>query len=838
MTVVRKEPCPVCTANGGDTSGDNLAVYADGGSYCFACGYSTRSEGEEYMKKTMKEALINSQPRALAKRGVSKEVCEFFGYGLGLYTGNLDGESVSDEPVHVANYYNNLGEPIAQKLRGSGKRMKTVGDFSSTPLFGANKYRPNPDTFITVVEGEIDALSVAEAQGTRFPVVSVPSGAQGAVKAIKANYEYLNGFKHVVLGFDNDEAGRKAADDCSKLFDHGKVRIATWDMKDANELLVAGRSQDIKRSLFEAQEIRPDSLLWVDDLRGTLEQPKEGLSWPWGIMTGLTYGIRPGELYTLGAGCVDQDTEYLTEEGWAPIGDYSGGKVAQIHDDGSMSFVTPSKYHKYPSDGFNHFKTKYGLDMMLCDNHNVVYTYDGYPEYKVMACHEVIRRHKASNTKGWTGKIPTTFTYDGPGLGLSEHELRLQIAVNADGRQVNGGKDRYTQMRFIKKRKYERLLAICMSGGLRYDDRGINSQGQYEVIVWPALDKGFTKGYFKMSSEDAKIIADECLFWDGNQKSAFFSANRLDCDVVQYANILAGYRSRVLPGNKGTYETHRNSRTSVGFTNRHGKNSIPRVQNGEFKYCFTVPTGRLVLRRNGCVFVTGNSGVGKTEWLKDLLLHLTKTHGERVGTFFLEQKPSATLLRIIGGMCGKRLHLPGVEWDQDEIDGHLDELGNTVSFYNGPHLIDDVYDRILYLHKAEGVNYFIIDHLTALSANMGSKVEEIDQAMSKLGLLIQKYPISLFVVSHLAAPPTGETTYEEGRKVTARAFRGSQSIQYWSSFMIGLERDKTNEDEERRTITTVRILKDRFSGESDGCTFFLKYNRNSGRLEELGTGAI
>lgn len=37
--VIRYEACPKCRARGNDNSGDNLACYDDGGSYCFSCGF-------------------------------------------------------------------------------------------------------------------------------------------------------------------------------------------------------------------------------------------------------------------------------------------------------------------------------------------------------------------------------------------------------------------------------------------------------------------------------------------------------------------------------------------------------------------------------------------------------------------------------------------------------------------------------------------------------------------------------------------------------------------------------------------------------------------------------
>lgn len=39
--VIRKEACPQCRKLGKDRSGDNLAVYSDGHTYCFNCGHST-----------------------------------------------------------------------------------------------------------------------------------------------------------------------------------------------------------------------------------------------------------------------------------------------------------------------------------------------------------------------------------------------------------------------------------------------------------------------------------------------------------------------------------------------------------------------------------------------------------------------------------------------------------------------------------------------------------------------------------------------------------------------------------------------------------------------------
>jgi twinkle protein len=93
-------------------------------------------------------------------------------------------------------------------------------------LFGQQLFK-NEGRFVTVVEGELDALAAFEMLGSKFPVVSVSKGAAGAVKDFKQNLEWLEGFENVVICFDNDTAGREAADKCAQVLSPNKARIVT-----------------------------------------------------------------------------------------------------------------------------------------------------------------------------------------------------------------------------------------------------------------------------------------------------------------------------------------------------------------------------------------------------------------------------------------------------------------------------------------------------------------------------------------------------------------------------------------------------------------------------------
>ena len=151
-------------------------------------------------------------------------------------------------------------------------------------------------------------------QGTRFPVVSVPKGAAAAKKSLQENLEWLQGFKHVVIGFDSDEAGQKAAQECIDLFEPGTVKVAKWSMKDPNEMLLSGRGREIQDCLFNAIEIRPDKICSPNDLMDRiLTKPERGTPWPWQDLTNITLGCRENQLIVLGAAPAVGKTEMVKD---------------------------------------------------------------------------------------------------------------------------------------------------------------------------------------------------------------------------------------------------------------------------------------------------------------------------------------------------------------------------------------------------------------------------------------------------------------------------------------------------------------------------------------------
>lgn len=228
-----------------------------------------------------------------ARRGIREDTGLKYNYGIGTYMG---------QKVHVANYYDEQGKLAGQKLRFQNKDFKVLGTVSGL-LFGSNLFRADGKR-ICITEGEIDALSMSQAQGNKWPVVSIPTGAQGAKKAIAANLNWLEQYEKVVLMFDNDEPGKKAAIECAELFSPNKACIATLPMKDANEMLAAGKAADLINAMWNAKAFRPDGIVsgaavWDLIIKNDDVEAKD---YPWQALTNKTHGLRTRELVTVTAG--------------------------------------------------------------------------------------------------------------------------------------------------------------------------------------------------------------------------------------------------------------------------------------------------------------------------------------------------------------------------------------------------------------------------------------------------------------------------------------------------------------------------------------------------------
>lgn len=289
-TVIRKEQCEDCQ----DTGQDNKAVYEDGSAYCFSCNKLTEGNDIEVTKKVKQEyALLEGEYCNLKTRCLTKESCEKYGVQVGSYCGDV---------VLIFNRYKN-GELVRQKLRSVDKKFWWTGKDTEMDMFGSQNFDDPKEKNLVITEGEIDAVSVYQALDRlhTYHVTSLDSGAGDVKKWVNTHYEQLIKYKSIVVCFDNDEVGNKAKDTFLKSFTFGLIRVVKLPLKDANEMLQQGRSNDLKWAVIKSEPYKPSNVVTVRDIKEkALQKPESGRPWPWQGWNEVTYGMRPAVYVVFG----------------------------------------------------------------------------------------------------------------------------------------------------------------------------------------------------------------------------------------------------------------------------------------------------------------------------------------------------------------------------------------------------------------------------------------------------------------------------------------------------------------------------------------------------------
>lgn len=290
-TLVAHGPCDSCG------SSDANAEYTDGHSFCFSCQVRTNGGKSQPVVATKinPDLIPIGNFLALSKRKITEDTARKFGYSTSTFKGHT---------VQVANYKRN-GQIIAQKIRFPQKDFLMLGNAKECGLFGQHLWRQAGKTLV-ITEGEVDCLTVSQAMSkdNKWPVVSIPKGAAGAVKAIKAELEFVSSYQKVVIMMDSDEAGQKAAIEIAQLLKPSQAYIAELPAKDPSELMMTGRSHEIINAFWEAKPYRPDGIVQGADIWEDIvaEDSRESIPWPYEGLNTLTHGLRRGELITLTAG--------------------------------------------------------------------------------------------------------------------------------------------------------------------------------------------------------------------------------------------------------------------------------------------------------------------------------------------------------------------------------------------------------------------------------------------------------------------------------------------------------------------------------------------------------
>jgi twinkle protein len=242
------------------------------------------------------------------------------------------------------------------------------------------------------------------------------------------------------------------------------------------------------------------------------------------------------------------------------------------------------------------------------------------------------------------------------------------------------------------------------------------------------------------------------------------------------------------------------------------------------------------IRFGELVTVTAGSGLGKSQILREIMWHILQNTDDAIGAMFLEESIKKTGLSIMSLACNKPLHLPDAVATDEERKKAFDETLGTDRIYLFNHFgstsVDNILNRVRYMAKGLGCKYIFVDHLSIIvsAQENGDERKAIDEIMTKLRMLVQETNIALFVVSHLKRPEG--RGHEEGALTSLAQLRGSGAIAQLSDMVIGAERNGQADDPVVRNTTQLRVLKNRFSGQT-GPACHLLYTKETGRMLEF-----
>ena len=323
--------------------------------------------------------------------------------------------------------------------------------------------------------------------------------------------------------------------------------------------------------------------------------------------------------------CLPGDAEVLTEHGWQAFEDYAGGKVAQWLPGGKLEMVAPSRIVKQPFAGnMVRFTNRQRFFAQVTPEHKMVLTDRqlGNVEWVRAKSHDHSPQH-----------IPRVGLLDGPGIDLTDDEIKFAIATLADAsiheRKAVG---HYAFVHLKKERKIERLIGILQRLGIEYSaTEPENEPGhiyiKYNVPVkFDFINRGrsFPESWIMDATLfQRKLILEEMVLWDGNRVTnrnqvEFSSKNYSDAKWMQTMSATTGFASTIMERTNSFGRWYKVSvllskQTTSNQKSLH-KEEIP--FDGDV-YCLTVPSGMFLVRQDGCISVTGNSDCW-TAWYHEM----------------------------------------------------------------------------------------------------------------------------------------------------------------------------------------------------------------------------
>jgi DNA polymerase I-like protein with 3'-5' exonuclease and polymerase domains len=325
------------------------------------------------------------------------------------------------------------------------------------------------------------------------------------------------------------------------------------------------------------------------------------------------FGARTGRLSTKGPNCFDGETEILTSKGWIRADQLDMQyKVAQWRPEGDITFIKPLDVIHEPYTGPMVTLLNQHIDLVLTPDHRCPLL--TRKDELVVEPASVYSEDRKQLHSGLYSKTKDAKSFD-------DDFIRLLVAIQADGSWVTNTTKLRLDIGFNRERKAKRMRSLLNCVGADFtckeDRKKKHNKFRFKVIgdavyrlhKYLGDDRTLGPWLLKFSLRQLTVFCDELHHWDGCFKleSMYSSSVKTNADWAQIALTLCGRRAKIreyMPkSGRVNYQVDTVKRDFSWTTNIH-KSS---VQSPGVVHCLTVPSGFVVVRRNGKACISGQS---------------------------------------------------------------------------------------------------------------------------------------------------------------------------------------------------------------------------------------
>jgi DNA modification methylase len=381
-------------------------------------------------------------------------------------------------------------------------------------------------------------------------------------------------------------------------------------------------------------------------------------------------------------GCHDDQTEVLTRRGWVNGLDLrADDDVAQWATDGTVSLVRPTARQRYTYDGHMVRFRHSDVDQLVTPNHRV---------YRQVKQRQQVAGNRVASWSPWqvdaagtvnrweTMRLPAAGIHDGPGIGGTDYAALLGWVWTEGGFDLAGTGVRVYQSS-TNQPLVDEIAALFDRLGQhkRYDYQRQWKGREYTSTTWFITGElanqvradlpGKSPTYdllWRMTADEKWALWDAAMKGDGSKaQRVFWQKSRADLEWAQA--LLAGIGCRGKVGDDPRGVLFWTDRDTVELQHRHlqddGEDYLGEV------WCVTVPSGAFIVRRNGRVSVSGNSGFPKS---LDVSKAIDRAAGAERDKVQYRPRPATS-----GTMAGSSDTRPWIE--ESRIRGYHEVDGDT-----------------------------------------------------------------------------------------------------------------------------------------------------------------